>query len=239
MELTASAFKFVDNNALTTICFVPGWATNASIYEPLFNRLKTNLIIPHFINPYLFQKPLIEFLGSLGNKKTVLLGWSMGGFLCADFFKQQPQCVSQLILAGMRQKYDRKDIDKIKNLIGKNKTAYLYKFYKDCFSVNESDIYSWFKNNLLKNYLNEFALSGLVHGLDFLSEAELDLNTIDCSNVTFVHGAEDKIAPYPEFPNFTGALKQAEVKIIPGAGHAVFLNPVFKLQKLLFNGKCK
>ena len=157
-----------------------------------------------------------------GIGKISLLGWSLGGFLAAEFAAKHPNLVEELILVSIRRKYKKKEIAGIKELLEKSKRGYLYKFYTQCFSRKIS--LSWFKKNLLKTYCEEFDLEYLLRTLDYLEKSQINTQELaGIERIKIIHGESDRIAPIDEAGEVQEAIANAELIIIKDSGHIPFL----------------
>ncbi|NQT28027.1 MAG: alpha/beta hydrolase, partial [Candidatus Omnitrophica bacterium] len=148
------SFKYLDRGSDKTIVLIPGWATDYRIFNLL--NIKFNYLLPLDSSPFSFEANLLKALEEKRIKKVSLFGWSLGGFLAAEFSIMHPKLVKELILVSIRKKYKQEEITGIKELLKKSKKGYLYRFYGQCFSKQMS--LSWFKKNLLKTYCEDFDL---------------------------------------------------------------------------------
>jgi len=147
----------------------------------------------------------------------------MGGFLASDFAAKHPKLISEIILVGMRKRYDKDPLEKIKEYIRTNKKGYLYKFYHECILPEDK----WVRA-LFKNYIKEMSSEELLDGLDYLSGAELCIEKPNGVRVKFIHGENDKIAPIDGILSLKAEFPQADIVILKDAGHMPFLESDFK-----------
>ena len=227
MTSLKSEFKLWDKGFKNTLVFIPGWATDYRIFEPL--ALNYNYLFPIKFYPFHFKEELSKFLRKNSLSKVSLLGWSMGGFLVTDFALRNPKRVHELILLSIRKSFNSKALEEIKELLKKNKKAYLYKFYLECFSVDDEEGRLWFKKHLLKDYLHERTLKDLLDGLDYLSGARICAQSLSgFKKIKIFHGEKDAIAPLKESLEIKSGLPQAQFISLPTAGHILFLNSAFR-----------
>ena len=227
MIFRPSEFKLSDRGFKETIVLIPGWATDYRILAAL--DLNYNYLFPVHFQPTSFKNDLSKFLDGQGLRKISLLGWSSGGFLAADFASHHPESVGELILLSIRDKYPVKTLEKIKECVKKNKKAYLYKFYLECFSHGESEEFTLFKKGLLKDYMDMMATEDLIGGLEYLSQARINARSLQgVKRIRFFHGEEDKIAPLKEALKVKSQISQADFVIFPKTGHMPFLNQHFR-----------
>ena len=126
MKSRQSKFNFVDRGYKDNLILIPGWATDYRIFGTL--DLKYNYLLPTEVYPFSFNNELIKFLKESFLNRISLFGWSLGGFLAQDFALNNPEMVDELILLGIRSKYEHKFLDEIESQLLKNKKAFLYKF---------------------------------------------------------------------------------------------------------------
>jgi len=222
-----SKFKLLDKGFNKAILLVPGWASDYRIFAGL--DLDYNYLLPLEVDPFNFEKDLTELFEAESIDKISLFGWSMGGFLAADFSAKNPDKVDELILVSVQKKYSRELLEDIKLKVKQNKKAFLYKLYFNCFSDTDSEGLNWFKEHLLNSYVDELGLEGLSSGLDYLSKAEIIPASLSgIKRIRIFHGECDKIASYDEALQIKTELKQAEFITLKGIGHTPFLNRQFK-----------
>ena len=221
-----TSFKLIDRGFKETILLIPGWASDYRIFDPL--ELNFNYLMPVMFSPFDFEPALLASFKENSFKEVSILGWSMGGFLAADFAAKYPQHVKNLTLIGMRKRYDVADTDKIKGYIETNKNGYLYKFYHECFSAEEKEELARFKKGLMKDYLKDIATEDLLDGLDYLKKAELNLETLRKVRTRLIHGESDRIAPVDGMLNIKKEAPWMDLIILKGTGHMPFLSSGFK-----------
>ncbi len=231
MISSRSEFKLQDRGFDKTLVLIPGWATDYRV----FSQLKSGY-------NYLFviRANLDTFLGDLNNflennhiSKVSILGYSLGGFIAKDFALKYQKMIDKLFLVSIRKQYTKIEIDTVSELMKKNKAAFLFKFYKDCF-CGKDDGFVYFKQNLLKIYVEDFKLDALLTGLEYLGKvfvAEEELKVI--KNVTVFSSRLDKIAPFKESQGLTSFDKGIRFVALENSGHMPFLGNEFNEK---FNG---
>ncbi|MFC1808245.1 alpha/beta fold hydrolase [Candidatus Omnitrophota bacterium] len=227
MKVSAKLTKFVclDRGKDHSCLFVPGWATDYRIFSNL--DLDFNYIYPEEFDPFSFKEDLLDYLKEKEIRKISLLGYSLGGFLAAEFACKNPGMIDQLILVSIRSSYKKSEIAQVKEYLTKSKRGFLLKFYQDCF-VNRDDS-KWFRENLLKEYCDKFSSEELLRGLDYLTQAKIDTEALKKINrLKIIHGESDKIAPAEEVYHLTEDLLKAEVVFMKDTGHMLFLKDEFK-----------
>lgn len=221
-----SEFKFIDRGYNSTTLLIPGWASDWRIFNTM--NLDSNYLVPNVSLPFDFDKGLSGALEQNGLKKITVIGWSMGGFIAYGLLSKYRDIIDEAILISVRRRYEKESIENIKIYLKKNARAFLCKFYKDCFSPNESERLAWFKDNLLKEYLDLMDLDMLLEGLDYLSGAEIDTVNTGSTKLKLIHGDEDKIAPIKDAYELKRSMPKAEFIVVSGSGHMPFLNSNFK-----------
>ena len=219
--------EFIDRGYKEILVLIPGWATDKHIFDSL--DLNYNYISLIEFSPSNFTDGLSRYLEDSFIDKVSMLGWSMGAFLAADFTVKNMEKVNELYLLSIRNKYDPEFLKVIKDKLERNKDAWLYKFYMDCFSRQDPEGLKRFKRGLLKDYLKKHELSGLYEGLDYLSKAELDTGVLArVERLKIFHGVDDAIAPFKEAQEIGEKVPNARFVAMQGTGHALFLSPLFK-----------
>lgn len=216
-----SEFRLFDKGADVTMLLIPGWAADHRVFNSL--NLPMNYLMPVKFSPFDFEKHLLEAMAKNSLDKISILGWSMGGFIAFDFLSKHKEMVDSVTFVSVRERYEKEEIDKTRSLLNKNRAAFLYKFYTDCFSKDEKDKLSWFKKNLMRVYLKDMSIETLFEGLDYLSTIRIAPEALDRVKVKFVHGELDRIAPIKEARRLKDRLPQAEFIAMKAAGHMPFL----------------
>lgn len=227
-----SEFKLFSRGFQENLVLIPGWATDYRIFNSL--DLNYNYLVPTKISLSNFAKDLAQELDKYAYAKVSLFGWSLGGFLAKDFSLKYPDRVKELILLNIRKSFPKKLLEEIKLKLKKDKRAYLYKFYLECFSPLDKEGLSWFKKNLLKDYLDKMQIENLVESLNYLLSARIDpLSLAKIKRIRIFHGRDDAIAPFLEAKEIKSHLPDAKFSGFNNLGHILFLNPKFKER---FNG---
>jgi len=227
MNSAKSKFEFIPRGFSETAVLIPGWATDCRIFVPL--DLPYNYLLPVELNFSDFKKELSFALERNSVRQVHLVGWSLGGFLAVDFIGQNPSRVKGLVLLSIAKEFDADLLKEIESKIKKNKRAFLYKFYQDCFSSQDSQGLCWFKRHLLKDYVDTMELEALIAGLHYLSTARLmPEDTSGIGEIRIFHGQEDRIMPFAHAASMRREFKRADFAALSGIGHACFLNARFK-----------
>jgi pimeloyl-ACP methyl ester carboxylesterase len=218
-------FKFIDRGQKDSLVLISGWAFDCRIFDRL------DLPFNYFCycgSVESFGKAMEELLEKEKLAKVSMLGWSRGAFVAANYVCKRPGRIDMLILAGARKRYEKQAIETIKEYVRKNRMAFLYKFYRDCFSRSERENYLWFKQTLQKEYLEQ-ADQELIGGLDGLSAMCFDFDSLRAiKNVKIVHGLDDSVAPVSDAAELAKELPLAELIILENSGHLPFLHRDFK-----------
>jgi pimeloyl-ACP methyl ester carboxylesterase len=221
-KLPGSDISTRDGNEV--IVPVPGWAADGRIFAPL--TFEHDCLLISSSSPRGFGDALYRELKRRKIDRISLFGWSLGGFLAADFAVLHPECVEEIFLLGVRRRYPEKDLKDMRRALGENRSGCLSGFYRACFSPAD-DGGEWFRRHLLGSYLREMSMEILLEGLDYLERAEIVPERLGGLRVIFIHGGKDRIAPVEEARALSEACENAEFREFEGAGHALFLNSSF------------
>jgi pimeloyl-ACP methyl ester carboxylesterase len=222
-----SGFKLLERGFTHAAVLVPGWATDFRIFQGL--DLNYNYLLPENVSPSDFRQELMDALERMRIGQVSFFGWSQGGFLAAEFADKYPEKVREVTLLGIRTRYNPEALQDVAGKLKKNKRAYLYKFYRECFADSDREPWQWFKENLLHDYLDNLNLENLLSGLDYFSRVRLDPGALaKVEKVRIFHGEDDRIAPLSEAIEIKAQLAQAELVVLPGTGHAAFLSRKFR-----------
>lgn len=223
-------------NSRHTVIMLPGWATNGRIFElfPLSSKrggqgVKVSCGVKVTgSSPVAIKKELSEYLSESSREPVILFGWSLGGFIAAELAHAFPRQVRSIILVGVRQRYPTIQLDNMKAELFSDKTTCLTSFYQQCFLPAQKEEYRDFRRHLMTAYLEELTVPDLCAGLDYLSQAELNVNSLPDCPITFIHGAQDRIAPVQEVEELAEQCENARLIVVPDAGHAVMLSEGFR-----------
>lgn len=220
--MNTNEIKYVNRHKKRDLVLLQGWASNEKIFSTL--NLNYNYIIIKNFDPFSFENKLINFLQNNGFEKVSLFGWSMGGFAAVNFAEKYEYLIDEIILCSVKKVFDKEVLSNIRALIQKNQKAFLYKFYKDCFSNYEikNGHFEWFRKNLLHEYLN-FDIDALISGLDYLSQSFLKISEKNLQKVKFLFGLSDKIISARDFLELKNIYKNAKFEIKKDRGHIPFL----------------
>ncbi len=221
-----SEFQFVSRGFADTAVLIPGWASDYRIFSAL--DIPFNYLIPIRIKFSDFEKELISALDKNKITKFHLIGWSLGGFLAAAFAGRNHSLIESLVFLSVARKFQKSLLEEIGLKLKKNKRAYLYKFYRDCFSQEDMAGWVWFKKNLLIDYVNNIQLEDLLSGLDYLSGATLKPQDALRLKVRIFHGKKDLIMPFSDAEKMSCEFNRVDFTALAGIGHACFLNYSFK-----------
>lgn len=227
MNYPPTEFRLIDRGFKDYLALIPGWATDHRIFSTL--DLNYNYLLPVRFAPFNFNSPLKNFLRKQSIDKISLFGWSMGAFLAQGFALNNQPAVNELILVGMRKKFEAQALKETKEQVIKNKKAFLCKFYLNFFSDNDKEALWWFKKNLLRDYCNKACLKELAGGLDYLAQAKIEAGTLaGFRRLRVFQGEKDRICPFEEAREIKNDLPSADFVGIPETGHAPFLNKNFR-----------
>ena len=217
----STSFKLLDRGKKRTAVLIPGWATDHRIFNSL--DIDFNYIIPISFSPWGFREDLAQFLLKERIKKCSLFGYSLGGFIAAEFASMYPALIDELILVSVRRRYRNEEIIDVRAKLKKNRRAYLYKFYASSFHGREE--ISSFKKVLLKLYLEEMDLDYLLSTVDYLGGTEIKPETLkSIDKIKIIHGEEDRIAPVREAIEIKNNLPGAQLVALQNTGHNPFFN---------------
>jgi pimeloyl-ACP methyl ester carboxylesterase len=220
-----TVFNFIDNNQDKTYVFLPGWATDYRIFSDFSKNC--NWLIPEEFYPRDCREKLYQIIKNKRIKKISLIGFSLGGFVGQEFAAAYPQVIEQLILISCRNEYPLSGLTVIEQYLRKNKDAYLYKFYRQCFYSREE--FTWFNQNLLPSYFKKFNLEYLLTALDYFKNSRLiPAKLKQYFPITIIHGCQDKIAPYQEINSLIKSISRIEIFSLKNCGHVPFVNQEFK-----------
>jgi pimeloyl-ACP methyl ester carboxylesterase len=219
-------FEFVDRKTSRMLVLISGWAFDCRIFSSL--DLPYDYLLFRGDALEHFEQELRKQIATRDVEKVSLFGWSQGAFAAADFASKNPELVDELILAGARRQYENEAVERVQRYVKKNAHAFLLKFYKECFSKNEQEVYRRFRHSLFADYLCSISVEKLMSQLDWLRNKRIQSASLkDGVRVTFVHGGDDAIAPVAEIAELAGQIPTARLVVFEEAGHIPFLRNDF------------
>ena len=219
-------FEYIDKQSDRTLVLISGWAFDWRVFDGL--NIDYNLLLFKSLDMNNLIPELSSWIKNSDVKKVSILGWSMGGYVAADFFVQNPESVDKLFLVGIKPKYDLKSLRKIQIMLKRNTSAYMRRFYRDCFAESEQNLLFDAEKRLFKSYEKIFTLEILLSTLDWLGSQKLTSEKLSgIEKATIIHGSEDKIAYFEEAKELA-VEANVDFKMINGAGHVLFNNSEFR-----------
>jgi len=205
---------------------LPGWATDGRIFEGVLPGVAAVTTGP--LLPDRFPARLASFLDRAARGPVTVVGWSLGGFLAAEFAREYPDRVRRIVLVGIRREYPEEDVEAVRRSLSADPGGCLSGFYAQCFYPSQIPAYRRFRGGLQAAYLREMDGGALREGLSYLAGARLSGETLPACPVAIVHGEKDVVAPFAEAERLAREGGNATFHPLPGASHAAFLAEGFR-----------
>ena len=209
-----------------SMVLLPGWATDGRIFEGVLPGVTAVTTGP--LRPDRFSRRLAAFLDRTARGPVTVVGWSLGGFLAAEFAREYPDRVRRVVLVGIRWEYPEGDVAGVLRSLSADPVACLSGFYAQCFYPSQMPAYRRFRSGLQAAYLREMDGGALREGLSYLASARLCGETLPACPVAIVHGEKDVVAPLAEAEGVAREGGNATFHPLPGAAHAAFLADGFR-----------
>jgi pimeloyl-ACP methyl ester carboxylesterase len=209
-----------------SVVLLPGWATDGRIFEGVLPGVTAVTTGP--LRPDRFSRRLAAFLDRTARGPVTVVGWSLGGFLAAEFARETPDRVRRVVLVGIRREYPEGDVEAVLRSLSADPGGCLSGFYTRCFYPSQIPAYRRFRGRLQAAYLREMDGGALREGLSYLASARLSRETLPACPVAIVHGEEDVVAPLAEAEGVARETGNATFHPLPGAAHAAFLADGFR-----------
>jgi pimeloyl-[acyl-carrier protein] methyl ester esterase len=219
-------FFVVGGKGDPSVVLLPGWATDGRIFEGVLPGVTAVTTGP--LRPDRFSRRLAAFLDSAARGPVTVVGWSLGGFLAAEFAREYPDRVRRVVLVGIRREYPEGDVEAVLRSLSADPGGCLSGFYTRCFYPSQIPAYRRFRGRLQAAYLREMDGGALREGLSYLASARLSRETLPACPVAIVHGEEDVVAPLAEAEGVARETGNATFHPLPGAAHAAFLADGFR-----------
>jgi pimeloyl-ACP methyl ester carboxylesterase len=205
---------------------LPGWATDGRVFDGLFPGVAA--VVGGALRPEGFPDRLAAFLDRVARGPVTVVGWSLGGFLAAEFARRHPGRVRRVVLVGIRRRYPAADVESVRAKLLRDRRACLSDFHAQCFYPSRMAAYRLFRAGLQEEYLREMDDAALLSGLSYLSTASLSASALPPCPVAIVHGEKDVVAPAAEAEELAGESGRASFHLLRGAPHAAFLEERFR-----------
>jgi pimeloyl-ACP methyl ester carboxylesterase len=243
----AEEFYVFGGRGNPSMVLLPGWATDGRIFEGVLPGVTAVTTGP--LRPEGFPRRLGAFLDRTARGAVTIVGWSLGGFLAAEFAREYPDRVRRLVLVGIRREYPAADLSAVRASLLRDREACLSTFYAQCFIPAQTTAkeglvprqagmprilsprppaYRRFRAGLQAAYLREMDGGALREGLSYLASARLSRETLPACPVAIVHGEKDVVAPLAEAEGVAGEGGNATFHPLAGAAHAAFLADGFR-----------
>jgi len=211
-----------------SVVVLPGWATDSRIYGDLFSGIAT-VQVSGALRAEGFADRLAVFLDDVAAGPVTIVGWSLGGFLAAEFAAKYPLRVRRLMLIGVRQRYLPSEVEPIRLALLRERRACLSDFYTHCFFPSRMKECRLFRSGLQEKYIQEMDEDALLSGLDYLEHTVFPADFSLRCPVKIIHGEKDVVAPVTEAKELARAIGAATFCLLPGAPHAAFLDSGFSM----------
>lgn len=255
-EAEPFALAYQDSCSGPTVLFIHGFPLNSSLWEPQMEDLNDTArllapdlrgygLSPATEGPYSMEMlagDCFGLLNTLGVQPPVVVcGHSMGGYIAFEFVRRYPEVVAGLVLVATRAAADtaetRENRDRMAEQVREDGPAELSagmlpKLLAPDSYENDEKLVAF-----VREMINSASVNGIVGALAAMKERpdstpllpELDVPTL------IIHGEEDDIVPLAEAEGMCEAIPDAELVIVPNAGHLPNLEGAAQFNGALWN----
>ncbi|MDH3277065.1 MAG: alpha/beta hydrolase [Nitrosopumilus sp.] len=186
-----------------------------------------------------FRKFIISFLNKVSDKKTTVIGHSLGGYIASEIAIQNPKLVNQLVLIDSSGMLDsptsilEQYLNAAMNPTPDNVRRAFEQMVADPSRVPSALVDGFIRRINMPNakYAFESTLQNSATtqiGLDRLRSIK-DIQTL------ILWGVHDKVIPLEHSKLFQDTIPNSQLKIIEDAGHAPFAEKPVQVSKILKN----
>lgn len=247
---------YQDSCAGLTLLLIHGFPLNSNLWEPQMDDLRdvARMLAPdlrgHGLSdqgksPYSIQlmaDDCLALLQSVGVQEPVVLcGHSMGGYVAFEFYRRYPEWVAAIILVATRAAPDspegREGRDRMADAARQNgvpaiASQMLPKVLAPENYDNDRELVGF-----VRDMMESTSLNGVVGALQAMKERDDSrplLPEIDVP-VLIICGDDDQLIPLSEAEEMRDALPNAELALIPGAGHLPNLEQPLEFNELVWD----
>ncbi len=222
-----------------------GWGMNAGVWEALAETLSNDYRVTTIELPGHGHSPFSEALCSLPDwaeaclaaapEQAVWIGWSLGGLIGTQAALDAPQRISKLVLAASTPRFIQAD-DWPHAVVRGTLSGFAETLYRDPKKTLERFLALQVRGSAeakstlrrLRQDLSQRPApnpAALDRGLHLLRESDLrgKLSQLHCPTLWLL-GERDTLTPASVAGDIKQLLPSAEIRLLPGAGHAPFLS---------------
>jgi len=216
---------------MTTLVLLHGWGASGDAWQPqvAYFQDRARVLTPAF--PVWEAGWLSEYLRELPLNECVLVGWSLGGMLCAEAISsRRGGPIGGLVLVGVAPVFTRRPdypwgqppavVRAMRRGVKNNPRQVLDEFAAQCLAPDEAG----YSSQALAAFASPPADETLMSGLDYLLSRDLrPLLPGLPQGTVIIQGQEDRIVPPAQGLILRDQLTKARLYDLPGAGHLPFL----------------
>jgi len=239
-EINGFEMAYTDTGSGTPLVFIHGFPLNRQIWQPQMEAFKeTHRVIAPDLRghgdsqpipgPYsvsLFARDVEALLDHLGiERKIVLCGLSMGGYICFEYFRKYPERLAGLVLTATWAEADtpekRAGRDQSASNVLKNGVAPLAEGMLPLLLSPQTEQSNPAIVAEVAGILNGTSVEGTVGALQAMRDRPDSTPTLAEINlpVFVIHGADDRIIPFQEAEKMAAQIPQSKLVKIQNAGH--------------------
>ncbi len=192
----------------------------------------------------LFVDDLIALLDHLKIEKTILCGLSMGGYIALRALERHPERISKLVLSDTRSEADS-DEAKVKRsatlklIKEKGVSVFAEEFVKSALIpetfTTHPEVVQTVQEMILKN--SPLGICGALLALASRTDTTAFLNKIKIPTLILV-GEKDQITPFSAADSLKEKIPNAQMHVIPCAGHFSSLENPTEFNRRLLSFLC-
>jgi pimeloyl-[acyl-carrier protein] methyl ester esterase len=228
------------------VVLLHGWGLHGGVWQDLAQRLSQNfrVHVPDFpghgrsraLEPFTLKSFARDLVSSLPGP-AVWIGWSLGGLVALQVARDQPPMVQRLVLIGSTPRFAQAPdwpwampgvtLEQFASELERDYRATLQRFLSlQCgHGEAERELLRGLRATLFEH--GEPDIQALRNGLEILKTADMRAALPAITSPTLViHGTRDQLAPRAAGEYLAAQLPQAQLELVPGAGHAPFLSHI-------------
>lgn len=207
------------------LVLIPGFANNELVWKHQTDHLRDLFDVRVMVmDKYATRKEMVESLLKKSPARFILAGHSMGGWVAQAAAAAAPERITKLVLLNTWATADPKMIYLQRQVAEALRQGHLKEIMQQHISllIHPSRQHDTALIQSMQSMIASFPLEVLIRQIDAMLEdySSLHLHHAICAETLVVHSHDDALFPAKELQAIATGIRNSELAIIEGAGHA-------------------